>query len=141
MTAKISTFTVPTIDDQDTLFLGNYIAHKRKGYYNCNKVSWHVQNVIWITGCFPTDDNLDIDFASNVTAKLPTSNDNLGTLVSCGNYAYLITNHMGDMDKTAAKALMQKHYKNDNNVTVSYQCVDYDITTAIKVSTQKITLV
>lgn len=137
----MNTFIVPTLDDTKTLIQGNYIAIKRTGYYNCNKTSWHVMRVNWIVGDFPVDDNTDLDFTTNLAATLPTCKDSSVTLTTRGNYAYFVAEHMGDMSKAEARALIKKWHTLDGGITVSYECICGDINTAIKHTTRQISLV
>lgn len=138
MSHNLWIFTVPTANTKDTLFLGNYMAYRRSGYHNGNKVSWHVKKVLWITGEFPPHENYEIDFARNLINALgikTTYGDGRLTCfpsVSEISYTYITLEYHGDMTKSEAKVMLENLYRKDDGQTVCYECLNLDVNNAIK---------
>ncbi|KJG00108.1 hypothetical protein [Photobacterium angustum] len=136
------TLSVPTVDIERELYLGNFIAIRRSGYYNGNKISWQVARVLWIVGEFPAHANFESDFATRVIETLdiqfPSRNSKYGygTRSRTGCYSYVELEDYGHMSKIEAKRLLSKLYAEDNYQTVSYECAGMNIDRAIKHVTQ-----
>ncbi len=71
MSIDLFEFETPTpfLVGEAVLYNGNFIAERASGYYNGNKTSWHVSEVVWFYGIFEginSWDNTSLEWITNV---------------------------------------------------------------------------
>lgn len=110
----------PFLFGESYLIHGNFIAQRASGYYNGNKTSWHVFEVVWFFGLFNGTNSWDNSSLEWITKICKVEFNLDATVSSCTvngvEAQYVAIQQIGEHNKREAKKLIEANHRERGHV-------------------------